>query len=116
MRKSKPSEVKLPLPEDRWRLRDFSAAALLFLGSAAVTLWQNAHLTVLWDASYTLETSTRIALGQMPYRDFPLAHAYAGARTLRFADGPDEVHRAAIAKWELGKYGAHGAEAPAKRG
>jgi hypothetical protein len=25
--------------------------------------------------------------------DFPLAYAYAGARTLRFADGPDEVHR-----------------------
>ncbi len=40
--------------------------------------------------------------------DFPLAYAYAGARTLRFADGPDEVHRNAIAKWELGKY------APAK--
>jgi len=37
--------------------------------------------------------------------DFPLASAWANARTLRFADGPDEVHRAAIAKWELGKYG-----------
>jgi acyl-CoA dehydrogenase len=36
--------------------------------------------------------------------DFPLASAYAHARTLRFADGPDEVHRNAIAKWELGKY------------
>ena len=35
--------------------------------------------------------------------DFPLAHFYAGARTLRFADGPDEVHRNAIAKIELGK-------------
>jgi len=33
-----------------------------------------------------------------------LAQAYAHARTLRFADGPDEVHRNAIAKWELGKY------------
>lgn len=43
--------------------------------------------------------------------DFPLASAYAGARTLRFADGPDEVHRNAIAKWELGKYGSYGQDA-----
>ena len=50
--------------------------------------------------------------------DFPLAYAYAGARTLRFADGPDEVHRNAIAKWELGKYGTYGREAavPVTRG
>jgi acyl-CoA dehydrogenase len=38
--------------------------------------------------------------------DFPLAYSYANARTLRFADGPDEVHRNAIAKMELGKYAA----------
>ena len=37
--------------------------------------------------------------------DFPLAYAYASLRTLRFADGPDEVHRASLAKWELGKHG-----------
>ena len=37
--------------------------------------------------------------------DFPLAYAYAHARTLRLADGPDEVHRNAIAKFELGKAG-----------
>ncbi|WP_250451780.1 acyl-CoA dehydrogenase family protein [Caballeronia sp. ATUFL_M2_KS44] len=36
--------------------------------------------------------------------DFPLAYAYASARTLRLADGPDEVHRNAIAKLELAKY------------
>ena len=36
-------------------------------------------------------------------QDFPLANFYAHARTLRFADGPDEVHRNAIAKIELGK-------------
>ena len=38
--------------------------------------------------------------------DFPLAYAYTWARILRLADGPDEVHRAALAKWELGKYAA----------
>ena len=36
--------------------------------------------------------------------DFPLAYFYSAARTLRFADGPDEVHRNAIAKLEIGKY------------
>ena len=36
--------------------------------------------------------------------DFPLAYAYAHARTLRLADGPDEVHRNAIAKLELSQY------------
>ncbi len=33
--------------------------------------------------------------------DFPLAEAYAGIRTLRFADGPDEVHKNALARAEL---------------
>ncbi|WP_164962254.1 acyl-CoA dehydrogenase family protein [Rubrivivax sp. JA1026] len=36
--------------------------------------------------------------------DFPLAYAWANARTLRFADGPDEVHRNAIAKIEFARH------------
>jgi acyl-CoA dehydrogenase len=36
--------------------------------------------------------------------DFPLAAMYAGIRTLRLADGPDEVHRRQVAKRELGRY------------
>jgi len=37
-------------------------------------------------------------------QEFPLAWMYSWNRTLRLADGPDEVHRAQIAKIELGKY------------
>ena len=59
----------------RWALRDGIAAIVLFAATAAVVLWQNAHVAVLFDLSYILNTATRIALGQMPYRDFPLAHA-----------------------------------------
>ena len=36
---------------------------------------------------------------------FPLAYWWAHARTLRFADGPDEVHRRQIGRLELRKHG-----------
>jgi len=39
--------------------------------------------------------------------DFGLAHAYAMIRTLRFADGPDEVHNRAIARMESKRYTNH---------
>jgi len=42
--------------------------------------------------------------------DFPLAEMFASIRTLRIADGPDEVHRALIAKLELNKYKAKNSE------
>jgi hypothetical protein len=51
------------------------AATLLFFATAGFVLWQNSQLAILWDLSYLLDTSWRIALGQMPYRDFPLVHA-----------------------------------------
>ncbi|MFC7379863.1 acyl-CoA dehydrogenase family protein [Brevundimonas sp. GCM10030266] len=37
--------------------------------------------------------------------DFPLAELYAGVRTLRLADGPDEVHNRTIAKLEYARHG-----------
>ncbi|QIX28332.1 acyl-CoA dehydrogenase [Nocardioides sp. JQ2195] len=36
--------------------------------------------------------------------DFPLAAAWTGARSLRLADGPDEVHQGMVARLELGRY------------
>jgi hypothetical protein len=56
-------------PENRWGLRDAAAAAVLFLATAGVILWQNAHVAVLFDLSYILNTAERIALGQtFPWR------------------------------------------------
>jgi len=37
-------------------------------------------------------------------QDFPLASLWVGARSLRLADGPDEVHLASLARRELAKY------------
>lgn len=36
--------------------------------------------------------------------DFPLAQAWAGMRALRLADGPDEVHKMVVSRFELGRY------------
>src|SRR5258708_14318204 len=51
------------------------AGLFLFLATALVVVWQNSRLAVLWDLSYTLENSYRISVGDIPYRDFPFAHA-----------------------------------------
>jgi acyl-CoA dehydrogenase len=40
--------------------------------------------------------------------DFPLAAMYAHQRTLRFADGPDEVHKRALARQELRRWAPDG--------
>ena len=62
-------------PEARWSPRDSIAALGLFVATAAVVLWQNSHLVILWDFSYVIDSAVRISLGQLPYRDFPFAHA-----------------------------------------
>jgi hypothetical protein len=54
---------------------DRLTALFLFSTTALVVIWQNSRLAVLWDLSYTLENSYRISLGDIPYRDFPFAHA-----------------------------------------
>ena len=46
-------------------------------------------------------------------QDFTLAAAYAHLRTLRLADGPDEVHKLSIARRELAPYVSREQPAPA---
>lgn len=58
-----------------WLVWDSLLAAILFLATASVVVWQNSRLAVLWDLSYILENSYRISLGDVPYRDFPLPYA-----------------------------------------
>ena len=67
----------LPAGEGRWVRWDWAAASFLFLATAAVVVWQNFRLAVLWDLSYVLENSYRISLGDLPYRDFPFPYAPA---------------------------------------
>src|ERR1043165_7452390 len=61
--------------EKLWPWHDWVAALLLFAASAAVVVWQNSRLGVLWDAGYILENASRISRGDVPYRDFPFPYA-----------------------------------------
>jgi len=56
-------------------LLDRLIALLLGIGSASMVVSQNSRLTVLWDLSYILENASRIAAGDVPYRDFPFPYA-----------------------------------------
>ncbi|MCB0894280.1 MAG: acyl-CoA dehydrogenase family protein, partial [Nocardioidaceae bacterium] len=56
--------------------------------------------TVQW----ILDKAIQVHGGGGLSQDFPLAYAYAAVRTLRFADGPDAVHRMQVARAELKKH------------
>jgi acyl-CoA dehydrogenase len=55
-------------------------------------------------AQQVIDMAIQLHGGAGVSEDFPLAAAWTAARTLRLADGPDEVHRGVIAKLELKKY------------
>ncbi|MBM2622533.1 acyl-CoA dehydrogenase family protein [Actinoplanes sp. LDG1-06] len=56
--------------------------------------------TVEWIVDKAIQTHGAAGVGQ----DTPLAALWAGARTLRLADGPDEVHKRSLARRELNRY------------
>jgi len=55
-------------------------------------------------ALQVIDWAMQVHGGAAVSQDFQLAYHYASSRTLRFADGPDEVHRNQIGKLELAKY------------
>jgi len=57
-------------------------------------------------AEWVLDKAIQAHGGGGVSQDFPLARLWTAARTLRLADGPDEVHRAALARRELRRYSA----------
>ncbi|MCA0155618.1 acyl-CoA dehydrogenase family protein [Tsukamurella sp. M9C] len=62
--------------------------------------------TVQWILDKAIQAHGAGGLSQ----DFPLAEYYAGIRTLRFADGPDEVHKNSLARAELKRVAAKKAQ------
>jgi len=105
---------------DMARLLTLKAAWLMDVAGNKVAKTEIAMIKVVAPsmACQVIDWAMQVHGGGGMSDDFPLAYAYANARTLRFADGPDEVHRNAIAKWELGKYGSYGRDAgvPITRG
>jgi hypothetical protein len=73
MRSNEPLQLS---NETKQRLSlDWMTGVLLFAAAAAVVIWQNSRLGILWDLSYILENSYRISAGDVPYRDFPFPYA-----------------------------------------
>ncbi len=91
---------------DMARLLTFKAAWLMDIGGNKVAKNEIAMIKVVAPnmACQVIDWAMQVHGGGGMCDDFPLAYSYTAARTLRFADGPDEVHRNAIAKLELGKY------------
>jgi len=55
-------------------------------------------------ALWVLDKAIQVHGGMGVCDDVPLARMWAGARTLRLADGPDEVHNMVVARREIGRY------------
>ncbi len=91
---------------DQARLLVLNTAWKLDVGGAANALSEVSQIKVAVPnmALKVIDFAMQIHGGGGLSDDFPLAAAWTAARALRFADGPDEVHRGVIARIELGKH------------
>jgi len=91
---------------DQARLLTFNAAYMMDTVGNKVARKEIAMIKVVVPnmAQQVIDWAMQVYGGGSLSDDFGLAFAFAQARALRFADGPDEVHRNQIAKLELAKY------------
>jgi acyl-CoA dehydrogenase len=90
---------------DQARLLVLAAAWLLDTGDpAARTAVSAIKVAVPSMAERVVDMAMQMHGAASLSDDFPLAGAWVAARSLRFADGPDEVHRGVVARAELAKY------------
>ena len=91
---------------DQARLMVFNAAHMMDTSGNKVAAREIAMIKVIAPnmACKVIDWAIQAHGGAGVSQDFGLAQAYAGARALRLADGPDEVHRNAIARLELARY------------
>src|SRR5262249_44973428 len=68
---------EIPHLAPSWKtiLASWLADVVLFCATAAVVLWQNSRITVLYDLSGVIEPAYRMSLGDRAYGDFPFAYA-----------------------------------------
>jgi acyl-CoA dehydrogenase len=91
---------------DQARLLVQNAAWKLDQGGALNALSEVSQIKVIVPnvAQQVIDFAMQIHGGGGMTTDFPLAAAWVGARSLRLADGPDEVHRSVVGRIELGKH------------
>lgn len=91
---------------DQARLLVFAAAARMDAAGNKAARCEIAMIKVVAPnvALRVIDRAIQAHGGAGVCQDFPLAYAWAQIRTLRLADGPDEVHRESIAKMELKPY------------
>ncbi|MCQ9384214.1 acyl-CoA dehydrogenase family protein [Brevibacterium sp. 50QC2O2] len=107
---------------EKANIQDWIAESRIAIDQARLLTLQAAYLmdTVGNKVARTLISEIKVAAPEMALKvidraiqvhggggvtnDFPLAEMYAHVRTLRLADGPDEVHKMTIARHELKKY------------
>lgn len=89
---------------DQARLLTLHAAAMIDAGGAKLAKKEIAMIKIVAPsmACKVIDRAIQIHGGMGVSQDTFLAHAYAAARSLRLADGPDEVHLVSLAKAELG--------------